>query len=314
MAINKLDIHIDDLATAMSLFDLIQVWKSTTELGTYAEATAAEDLPARLDGTVVGPWALVDLELVIVLNQADPVTVYFTGTDPLTIHDVITQINTLIPALAAESGTGTNLLRLTSPVLGTGSSMQVFGEAAEVLGLPLTKAQGKIARIALVSPTVDYVFLDYDGLPSDWYKTRYYSSVSFSVSAFSDPAQGSPQIVLPDASLSLATLCLADGAGRPLVDRQIIFIPMTIKTVVSGTKSYGIMPGPERIIVCTDSTGYAEIKLVRGQTFRVFFEGLAYEREFVVPNTTTFDVLAAISTTPDPFTIVQAPPLPIRVS
>lgn len=314
MAVISLDIHIDDLPTVLALFDVIEVWRSPEELGAYSEITAPELTPAMLVGTVQGPWNLNGLELDIVLNSADPVPVHFVGTNPLTIHDVITQINTLIPALASESGVGTNKLALTSPTTGTGSALTVSGAAAVVLGLSTSKVNGKGARIPVTFPTVDYWFRDFDGLSTDWYKTRYYSTATQSVSSFSDPRQGSPQIVLPDASLSLATVALADGAGRPLINRRIIFIPMSVQVVASGSKNYGVLPGPNRIIVCTDNSGYAEIKLVRGQTFRVFFEGLAHEREFIVPDEDTFDVLAAISTAPDPFTIVSAPSLPIRVS
>ena len=54
--------------------------------------------------------------------------------------------------------------------------------------------------------------------------------------------------------------------------------------------------------------------LVRGEKFKVFFEGSNYFREFVVPNVAEFDLLQILSTTPDPFTIVQMPAMPIRLS
>jgi hypothetical protein len=314
MAVINIDIHVEDLASVLALFDRIQVWRSVAEHGTYAEITAPSDEPAILDGSVPGPWPLNGKTLNITLNSADPIPIHFAGTDPLNLHDVCQAINSLIPALATEAGSGTNKLRLTSPVTGTGSSLIVTGDAAAVLGLSTTKTNGKSARIVVVSPTVDYLFRDFDGLATDWYETRYYSTSTHSVSSFSEPRQGSPQVVLPDATLSLAKVSLADGAGHPVVNRRIIFVPMGVQLVASGDKNYGIMAGPERVVVCTDCTGYAEIKLVRGQKFRVFFEGLAHEREFVVPNVTEFDVLQTISTTPDPFTIVQAPDLPIRVS
>lgn len=315
MAVISIDIHIEDLATVLALFDRIQVWRAPSDVELdYTEITAPTDLPAVLNGSVAGPWALNGKTLNVFLNSADPVPIHFDGTNPFNLHDVTQQINALIPALAGEAGTGTNKLRLTSPTTGTGSSLIVTGDAVAVLGLPTAKGNGKAARIVVVNPTVDYLFRDYDGLATDWYKTRYYSSATLSVSSFSEARQGSPQVVLPDASLSLAKVWLADGAGRPLVNRQVIFVPQTIRQVVDGSKNYGILPGPERIIVCTDCIGYAEIKLVRGQTFRVFFEGFGHEREFTVPNTTEFDVLQAIATSPDPFTIVQPPALPIRLS
>lgn len=314
MAVISLDIHIEDLATVLALFDRIQVWRAPVELSEdYSEITAAADLPASMDGSLPAPFALGGKTLNITLNSADPVPVSFTG-GPFTLQEVTQRINSLIPALASEAGTSTGKLRLTSPTTGTGSSLLVTGDAVAILGLPTSKTNGKAARIVVVSPTVDYLFRDYDGLSTDWYKTRYYSSSTQSVSSFSEPRQGSPQVVLPDASLSLAKISLADGAGRPLVNRRIIFVPMSLRQVAVDDKNYGIINGPDRIVICTDCIGYAEIKLVRGQKFRVFFEGLAHEREFTVPDTTEFDVLQAISDMPDPFTIVQSPALPIRLS
>lgn len=315
MPVISLDVHVDDLDAVLALFDKVQVWRSETELGTYAEITAASDLPAKLTGTVVGPWALSGKTLTITLNNADPINVTFTGTDPLPLNTVLQKINSLIPALATESGSNTGLVMLTSPVLGTGSALQVSGNAAAVLGLSTTKVNGFAARISLVNPTTDYSFRDYDGDETFWYKTRYFSTVTGTVSSFSDPRQGNPQVVLPASVLSKAIVNLVDGAGRPVVKRRIIFVP-TSQVLVNDASSnlYGSLPGVDRLVAETDEKGNAEIDLVRGQTFRVFLEGTSYQREFVVPNASNFNLFTVLSTAPDPLSIVQAPPRPIRTS
>ena len=183
MAVISLDIHIDDLATVLALFDRIQVWRAPSDVEEdYTEITEATETPAILDGSLPAPFALTGKTLNITLNSADPVPVHFSGT--LTLQEVCQAINALIPALASEVPTGTGKLRLTSPVTGTGSAIIVSGDAAAILGLSTTKVNGKAARIVVVSPTVDYLFRDFDGLATDWYKTRYYSTSTHSVSSF----------------------------------------------------------------------------------------------------------------------------------
>ena len=315
MPVISLDVHVDDLDSVLAIFDKIQVWRSVDELGAptpYAEITAALETKATLDGTVQGPWNLSGTNLVITLNSADPITITFTGSDPLNLPAVAQAINSMIPTLAKEIPTDTGMLRLESPVLGTGSSIQVSGGAATILGLPTTKTNGRAARLGLTNPTTDYLFRDFDGTNVLWYKTRYFSSLTGAVSSFSDPRQGNPEVVLDAGLLSKAVVYLADGAGRPIVNRRVIFVPITNKTVTSGGLLYGSLPGVDRLVMSTDEKGNAEINLLRGQTFRVFFEGTSYQREFVVPDVSQFDLLTVLSTAADPFSIYQAPPSPIR--
>lgn len=316
MSVISLDILVDDLASALALFDVIQVWRSTNGTGgPFYEITAPAVTKAAITSTP-GPWNLHSKTLTIVLNAADPLDIVFTGADPFNLTAVIQAINSVIPGLAAQTGPNLNTVTLTSPVTGTGSSIIVSGTGATALGLPTTKVNGQAARIPLVNPTTDYKFQDFDGDPSYLYKTRYYNSLTHSVSSFSAPRQGNPQVVLPGSALSKATVNLVNGAGQPIVGRRIIFVPINVQQVlVAGSPAinYGVLPGFDRIIMQTDQTGHAEASLVKGETFRVFFEGSQYQREFVVPNT-DFDLLTVLSTEPDVFDIVQAPPMPIRTS
>jgi len=312
MAVISLDIHVEDLDSVLAIFDKIQVWRSITgELGEYSEITAVASTYAILDGSIEGPWVISSHDLIIYLNNADPITVTFTGTDPLNLADAIRGVNEVIPALATEVPPDTNKLRLISPVLGTGSSIRVEGDAPVDLGLSLVKVNGKAIRISLTSPTTEYNFKDYDGLDNYYYKTRYYNSVTGTVSSFSEPRQGNPEVVIPSSKLSLATISLADVAGRPIVGRRIIFAP--IQPYLVPTTEYGQIPGFDRVIMSTDQKGHAEMYLIRNVRMRVFIEGTSYNREFIVPDADNFDVLFVASTDPDPFSIVSKPALPIRV-
>lgn len=311
MAVITIDIHVDDLDSVLALFNKAQVWRSPIELGIYAEITAAIDEPAIVDGTIAGPWNLVSKTLTFVLNSADPINITFTGTDPLNLASVIQKINLVVPNFASEVPLNTGKLRLTSPILGTGSSLTLSGDACPVLGLSLLKVNGRQARIPLVNPTTEYTFKDYDGDPTYWYKTRYFSTVTGSVSSFSEPRQGNPQVVLPGSALVKASINLADSAGRPIIKRRVIFVPVSPMLVPATV--YGILPGFDRIVAETDEIGNAEAFLAKGMLIRVYIEGSNFNREFVVPNV-DFDVLQAMTAQPDSMNIVQAPPMPIRVS
>ncbi len=307
--------HVEDLVSVLAVFDQLQVWKSATENGTYVEVTAAAPTKATLDGSEVGPWVLTGLELVITLNNTDPQTIEFDSTDPMTLTQVIVAINAIFPSLAKELPTSTGKLRLESPTTGTASALLVSGSARTVLGLPDTKTNGKAQRVGLVNPTTEYEFRDFDGLETDWYKTRYYSSATGSISSFSDPpTQGNPATVISTRLRCFAFL--SDGAGRPIVGRRIIFVPLaTLAVEDSDDNVYGVLPGIDRLETITDERGFAEIFLIRGQTFKVFFEGTIIQRQITIPATgTELNLLTAVSAAADPFTIVQAPPMPIRNS
>ena len=313
--------HVADIISTMSVFDQIQVWKSPDEFGAptpYTEITAASPTPAILDGSVAGPWALVGKTLTITLNNAEPYSVTFTGVDPLTIVDVIAAINAIFSGLAKEVPTNTNKIRLESPVTGTASALLVSGTAVSVLGLSTSKVNGKAQRISLTNPTTDYEFRDFDGLDTDWYKTRYFSSATNTVSSYSDATQGNPATVIPAGALLRCFAYLSDGAGRPVVNRRVIFVPTTQVTIDAGAGAiYGSLPGVDRLVGITDEKGFMELYLARGQTFKVFFEGTSYQRELFIPTSnlvTELNLITALATAPDVFTIVQAPPMPIRSS
>lgn len=324
MSAVTINIDVDDIDSALALYDEIEVWRSTTGAnGTYTEITAASPAAATLVGTIASPWNISGQSLTITLDNADPVTVTFTGTNPLDTTAVLAAINAVVPGLASEvpsstAGQNTGLIQLVSLTTGTGSSLLVSGTAAATLGLGTTKVNGKADRISLASPTALYPFQDFDGDPTYWYKTRYLSSTSQAVSSYSDPQQGIPQLVIPTALLTLVTVNLIDGTGAPIVGRRVIFVPTTNAVVSSGNVNYGSLPGVDRIVMTTNDSGYAGVSLVTGQTFKVFFEGTSYQREFTVPAVTppatSVDLLTVLSTENDPFTIVQAPPMPIRTS
>lgn len=316
MALISLDIYVSRLSDVLAVFNRIEVHRSTAGSGgPYYEITdSSGQTAAVLDGTGIGGFTLNGLTLEVAVDGVtDSVT--FTGSDPLSLTTVINQINAVWSGLASEVPTDTDQVRLTSPTVGTSSSLLVTDNAAATeLGFSTTKINGHEARIPIVDPTTDYNFKDLDGDVTYFYKTRYSSTSSSVVSAFSDARQGSLDSVLSAGNLSKAKIFLTTGSGGPVVDRNIRFVPLNVNTIAEADDYY-LLPGTDgRVFTTTNESGYAEIYLVRGATYRVFIEGSSYGREITVPDQTEFDLLAAMGTAPDPFDIVQAPARPIKVT
>lgn len=315
MSLSSLTIHVDRLNDVLATYDRVEVHRSTVGVGgPFNEVTDPSGAtPAQIDGTATGPFTLDGLTLDLTIDGvAVPVT--FSGTDPLDLATVLAAINEEASGIASEVPTDTDKLRLTSTKTGTGSAVLVAASAAATaLGLSTTQVNGKEARIVLVSGTTDYEFRDLDGLDSYFYQTRYSSTSSAVVSAFSDPRQGSAEVVAPGSELISAELSLLDGTGKPVVGRRISFILQTTQAVAA--TAYQAIPGVDaNVFVLTTETGFATIDLLKGATYKMVIEGTSFIREFVVPDSGPFDVLALAGTAPDPFDIVQAAPRPIKVT
>lgn len=321
MPIIELEIDIPDVQQVIALYDRIELFRSPDEDGTptpFAAITSIDETSAVLDGSISGPWSLNGQSLSIILDGAPSITVNFSGSNPFSLSTVKTVINSAFSSLssdlATEVPTDTNRLRLTSPSTGTQSILQISGTAATTLGLSTNKVNGKSACPLLSANTEIYVFTDFDGQPSFWYKARLLNSETGAVSDFSSPFLGVDGTGLTSSFLSIGKIALSDSSGNPIVARRIIFVPVSSQVIPDGSgNNYGVLPSVDRIVVFTDNNGRASISLVKGQRLKVFIEGTTFQREFVVPSV-DFDILTVTTTQPDPLSIVIAPPLPIRVS
>ncbi len=314
MSIIEFSIHVENPAQISAVFDRIQVWRSETENGTYVDITDNEVTSAIVDGSVAGPWNLNGQAMTVFLDLAPSQTINFSGTDPLILQDVIDQINDIFSGLAEEVPTDTGKIRLRSKQTGTASAIYLTGASVALLGLSATKVNGKAARLLISPNTEDYLFRDFDGLESYWYKTRFYSSETNAVSDFSPSFLGGAGSALDSSFTVTGKIALSDMTGAPIVGRRIILVPVAPQVIdAGGGVNYGILPSVDRVILTTDGNGKASASLVKNQRLKVFIEGTTFQREFVVP-TADFDILTVASVQPDPLDIVQAPPMPIRVS
>ncbi len=321
MPVIELEIDVADINQVISLYDRLELFRSPDEDGSptpFSPITAIEPTSAILDGSVEGPWNLNSQSLTIILDGAPPATINFSGVNPFILSTVKNAINAVFPllpsALATEIPTDTGKLRLASFTTGTQSIIQVSGSASVTLGLSTNRINGKSASPLLSVNTEIYVFNDFDGQSSFWYKARLLNSTTGAVSEFSEPFLGTSGSTLPSPLLSVGKIALADSSGNPTIGRRIIFVPVSSQVISDGSgNNYGILPSVDRIVALTDDNGRASVSLIKGQRVKVFIEGTTFQREFVVPSI-DFDILTVATVQPDPFNIVLAPPLPIRVS
>jgi hypothetical protein len=229
--------QVSDITDVIALFDCLQFVRSTVGVGgTYEEITAEEETPAQATGTISGPFAgLSGRILEIILSGGEALSVTFTAED---LRSTLEAINAVLADLAAESGTNTGKVKITSPLKGSGSTLLLSGTALTILGLPSTKAVGKEARPLLTIPTEYYTLRDFDGDPAYYYKYRCYHSQTRVTGAFSSPIRYDPNLQYLDASkLSLAKMVWVRN-GRPVVKKRVRFVsvlPLNHTVIIAGT-------------------------------------------------------------------------------
>lgn len=310
MAVIKLKIHVANLTNVMGLFDVMQVHKSTAgEGGPYYEITAETDEAATIPGTGLSSFTLNGLTLKLKVDDGSEQEIAFVTADPIAIDDLVDDVNDqLTDAVASEDG---GALRLTSNMLGTGSSIEITGGTA-LAELGLTNGDrvvGKDQRITLVAGTEDYEYDDLNGDPDHYYKVRYYNTTTGAVSSFGPAAKGDVGSVLAPSDLIKATIDLAGMDGKPMTETEILFYNKYIPPLEVGDY---LVTGRE-LMIETDMLGHAETMLVRGARVSVAIAGTSIVREITVPTTgTEFKLNAAIAAADDVFQ-VRVPDVPAAV-
>lgn len=310
MAVIKLKITVTNLTNVLGLFDQIQVHKSTTgELGAYSEITAAADEAATILGTGTSSFTLNGLTLLLKVDGGSEQTLTFVTADPISIDDLVDDINALLTGATASEDTGA--LRLTSTTLGTGSSIEITGGTA-LTELGFTNGDrvvGKDERLTMSVGVSDYEYDDLDGDPDHYYKTRYYNSGTAAVSSFGPAAKGDVGTVLSPSDLIKAVIDLAGIDGRPMANTAILIYnkyvpPLEVGDYLVAGREFGIR---------TDQTGHAEMMLVRGAHISIAIVGTSLVRHLVVPTSgTEFLLNGAIAAADDVFQI-QVPDVPAAV-
>lgn len=311
MATITIRIYVSEIADVLLSFDKIQVQRS--KLGSpYTDAafvTAESPEAPVLTGTTEGDFAgLSGEQLKVKVNGGAEQSVTFVSADPISLNNVIGEINGAIADLTAAND-GTGKLQLTGNLAGTGGTIEVTGGgAAAILGLSQTIVHGKDQRIGLEVGVSDYTFTDLSGEASYWYRTRYFNDTTETYGGWSDWIQGSTGAAVSADDLIIGKVQMADIDGSALSDMKVTLVNVYSPLIADG---YFIAGRSKRIE--TDGTGLAETTLIKGMVLDVVVEGTSIIRRITVPSTgTEFDLLDASLVQDDPFQI-QEPDLPSAV-
>jgi hypothetical protein len=306
-------------------FDRLEIWRSMC--GRYGPYTALHGstwapavLPLGFTGTPsgTGPYASV-VGLAITFNVGGPngitpISVTFTGTNPLTYAQAATQIASGSSGLLSSYVSGDTLVVQTVSV-GEAVFLQCTGgDAAPLLGLdtqePSNLAFGQDARIVLTNTQEAYSFVDANGSSSYWYRTRFFNSSNQLTSDYSLPFQGPQAPGLPQSSLVLCYVDLVDLNGNPYANQEVLLYSR-FEGVQVGTQT--VTGGSQKLL--TDVTGHAQALLPRGLSVTCSIPGTSLARDFVVPTDTSIQSISMFDPTvsyDDLFT-VQHPVIPYAV-
>lgn len=311
MAIVTIQIYVSDVENVLLNFDKIQVQRS--KLGDpYTDAELITDAAATypvMDGTVSSPFpALNGEDLVLKVNGGVEQTLVFASANPVSITNVISEINGGLTNLTA-SDNGSGQLRLTGTLAGTAGTIEIVsGAALADLGLSQDIAHGKDPHIGIQSGVSTYSFSDLSGAASYWYRTRYYNLTNGTFGGWSDWLQGSTGTTLASGSLIIGKAKLANIDGVAISGAKITLVNVFSPLI---SDSYFISGRSKQIE--TDITGLAETTLVKGSILDLILEGTSIVRRIQVPSTgSEFDLLDSSLVLDDMFGI-QVPDLPAAV-
>jgi len=306
-----LNIFVQDIGGVISSYDTMKMRRSVTdETGPWSEITAPSPQSATLTAPNSGNYDVVSKTLQLIIdNQAQQNIVFTGGLEPLTVPQVVNQINAVFPGVASDVA---NYLTLTSTDTGTGSKVEIVGggAAAEFGWSDGDRDIGEEAYITLVAGQTSYTFVDKDGESGYYYEAAYYNTVNQLQSSWSLPFQGDVGTVIPATNLSKGSVDLVTAEGIAVVGQTITFYPYHDPSL--RVEGYGVALDDAPIEIVTDNTGHAEANLVRGLRARVVFEGTSLIREIVVPDEDSFDILTLMATSPDPYGVVD-PEIPYAI-
>lgn len=289
-------------------YSRIEVWQSTDSGDTYQEVTAASAQPAVAYSYVAETTFKMGGKLI--KFALDGGTEYSVSFDPTLVYwtagQVASRINEVAPGRAVA--TITNGVTITSPTTGRGSSVEITYSDDSLFPVG-TKVYGYDARLTLVLGTLIYTYFDVAGPVGARYKWRYSANGVNPVSDYSTYVLGSAPPLVASGQLSVCSATFVGLDGRPRKTKLVIALDDN-PTANSGLT----VVGGDAVVVESGSDGFMQFTLLRGATVRVAIEGTYYVRQITVPNAASFDLISAMATAPDPFTVQAPAPFLIRRS
>lgn len=288
----------------LSPYDVIRWYRSRNgQAGPYEAATDIEAEPASLQGTHAGPHAVNGKSLNFQLDL-DEYEVEFTDADPVSTDDVVAAINTAVGAPVAYNN---DEYLAFSYGEGSASSIEILGgDAAPYLGLQADQqAIGLDAHTALDSETHEYFWTDSQGSSTWWYRAELYNTETEATAGLSPAFVSAPSTRVAYDQTVMAYIRLSDLSGKPIAGRRItvhnVFRP---NTATDSTGTWGIFRHYAQVE--TDSSGYAEIRLLRGARVDFSVDGTGFIRRIEVPeDVDAVDLLDPDLVVEDEFGIAQ---------
>ena len=286
-----LRLFVSDIAGILSLYDNIQVFRSTGDETGPWERIAGSATPAIIVGTdKTEPFALNGKNLYIKINNVTTVGAVFMGADPYSLANAIVDLNTALGALGLAIPSGSSV-QMSTTAAGTAASIELTGGTALFsLGFQTGAYDiGENPAIALAPGTQDYTFIDHNGSEDYWYCIRYWNSVTMAVSEYGIPFPAKPIWVMPGTDLITGYANMVDLHGRALKNQLVTVYNVYEPSLRSGFGILGTEVSSE-----ADDDGHVELALVRGSLVEVAFTGTPIRRRIRVPTTgSSFDLLDA---------------------
>jgi hypothetical protein len=287
----------------------IEVWVSADKGNSYQEITSSTDTAAYLTSSPANTTFDMngDKLLKFSINGATEQSVTFSGSPVRywTPLQVMNHINTAT-ATSIASLNGNSVVLTVPSVVGRNTTMLITYNDATDLGFTAGDfTTGTDARITLSGSTFVYTYIDLSGAVDYKYKWRFSANGVNPISDYSSPVNGD---TVPYAvPISIGTAYFVGIDGRP--QQRTIIVGVDDVPFVSS----GFAVGNELVQTYTsDINGFIQVPLIQGAKIRIGIEGTSYTREIIVPSTSTFDIMAAMATAADPFTIRVPPPFLTR--
>lgn len=282
-------------------FNRLQVFRSTSgESGPFEEITSDVWSPPRIpksggdqpSSPVTGQLVnIVGKELSLVVGL-DPLTVTFTGSDPLTYAQVASQITAQSSARLVSYVDSSGIVVLEGVYPGLDSRLSVLeSEAAIILGLPFegpdSTATGKDPRLALVPGQSSYSLRDTFGSRDYFYRSRFLNAVTGGQSEASVSHSPKNAVGLAVSSIIIGYADLVDVAGKAIEGAEV-----SLHNEYSGALIAGKLVTGRTTVEYTDESGHVEFHVVRGQRVTVSVQGTNIVRTITVPTDPAVDTFS----------------------
>jgi hypothetical protein len=289
-------------------YSCIEVWQSLDQGNSYSALTSPTALAASVSTiSALTTFRMGGKLLKFKINGGSELSVSFSSLvdfwTPQQVSDRINEVST-----GTASVVGTNVV-LTSSTTGRSSSVEITYSDADDLGLSIGTTYGTDAHLILLPSKIVYLYSDTAGTSGSRYRWRFSNNGTNPISEYSTYVFGTAVPAIGVANLAACSTTFVGLDGKP-VKTKVVVASEQNPTAVAGY----IVTNSAPLVFESGDDGFIQFSMVRGAKVRVAIEGTTFVREFTVPDAPTFDLLAAMTSAPDPFTIQTVPPFIIRRS